>query len=113
MVEPQFKPFSPEKHLVLRVSKAFRAVFYVSSHATLGFGFAMVINYKDPHSFTLDIFSTLNRPLVPLDTAFWDKLGGSGWVPESQRGYVKGKASDVSSSYSNNIVVTWSNESNA
>jgi len=51
----------------------------------------------------------LGRSLIPLDTAFWDNLGVSGWVPKSQRGYVKGRADDVPSSYSDKIVVAWNN----
>jgi hypothetical protein len=43
------------------------------------------------------------------DTAFWDGLGVSNWVPKSQRGYVEGTASNVPSSYSDKIVVAWNN----
>ena len=50
-----------------------------------------------------------DETLAALDTAFWDELDVSGWVPVSQRGYVNGKASNVPSSHSNNTVVAWSN----
>ena len=55
------------------------------------------------------VLFTLDRPLILLDTTFWDELDVPGWVPESQRGYVDGKANNVPSLYSNSTVVAWNN----
>ncbi|CAE6486624.1 unnamed protein product [Rhizoctonia solani] len=44
-----------------------------------------------------------------MDLAFWDGLGVADWLPTSDRGYVKVKASGVPSTFANLVVVGWSN----
>lgn len=52
---------------------------------------------------------TLDMLFISQDTSFWDEINIPNWVSASQRGLVKGTASGVPSSYSNETVIFWNN----
>ncbi|KAF8660756.1 hypothetical protein AX16_001550 [Volvariella volvacea WC 439] len=45
-------------------------------------------------------FTTGSQPSASINTAFWDGLGINGWVPQSGRGRVTGRASGIPSQFS-------------
>ncbi|KAL1706610.1 polysaccharide lyase family 4 protein [Schizophyllum commune] len=54
-------------------------------------------------------YTTGSAPSGDIDTSFYDDLDIEGYVPESQRGRVTGKASGFNSDWSSYISIGWSN----
>ncbi|KAB5589444.1 hypothetical protein CTheo_7112 [Ceratobasidium theobromae] len=54
-------------------------------------------------------FTTGAAPSADVNLNFWNQMDIKGWVPRSGRGYTKGKASGVPSSFASSVVVGWSN----
>ncbi|KAL1758883.1 polysaccharide lyase family 4 protein [Schizophyllum commune] len=78
--------------------------FYMNSNHAQTESYRMGLH--GPYAIT---YTTGSAPSGDIDTSFYDDLDIEGYVPESQRGRVTGKASGFNSDWSSYISIGWSN----